>query len=225
MQHRNLTQLMTFAYSMAHSLGTWIVALIQRILPMAKGLPTLADPIGYLAILSIFVIITAVARRVAFAILLVGWALILIRVAIMAGVGDDAPLPSACLCRDRRWPIAQAPPRYLRGPRGSKGRHLARREERRIPRRLLTVLGRPVGDLGRRARGWDDGDRTSLSVLTHLLVKSTLPTIFACRLFPPRFGRLWLVDRRRPRCLPEAALHLPSAIPAKPGICSPHGLR
>ncbi len=86
MQHRNLTQLMTFAYSMAHSLGTWIVALIQRILPMAKGLPTLADPIGYLAILSIFVIITAVARRVAFAILLVGWALILIRVAIMAGV-------------------------------------------------------------------------------------------------------------------------------------------
>ncbi len=86
MQHGNLTQLMTFAYSMAHSLGIWIVGLIQRILPMAKGLATLTDPIGYLAILSIFVIITAVARRVAFAILLVGWVLILIRIAIMAGV-------------------------------------------------------------------------------------------------------------------------------------------
>lgn len=86
MKHGSLSQLMVFAYSIAHSLGTWIVALIQKILPMAKGLPTLADPLGYLAILSIFVIITAVARRVAFAILLVGWALILIRIAVMAGV-------------------------------------------------------------------------------------------------------------------------------------------
>ncbi len=86
MNHGYLTQLMAFVYSVAHSLGIWIVALIQRILPMAKGLPTLVDPIGYLAILSIFVIITAVARRVAFAILLVGWALIIIRIAVMAGV-------------------------------------------------------------------------------------------------------------------------------------------
>ncbi len=36
--------------------------------------------------ISIFVIITAVARRVAFALLLVGWVLILIRIAVMAGV-------------------------------------------------------------------------------------------------------------------------------------------
>ncbi len=86
MKHGNLSQLMVFTYSMAHSLGTWIVALIQKTLPMAKGLPTLADPLGYLALLSIFVIITAVARRVAFALLLVGWALILIRIAVMAGV-------------------------------------------------------------------------------------------------------------------------------------------
>ncbi len=86
MTHGYLTRIMTFVYSVAHSLGIWIVALIHKILPMAKGLPTLADPIGYLAILSIFVIITAVARRVAFAILLVGWALIIIRIAVMAGI-------------------------------------------------------------------------------------------------------------------------------------------
>ena len=86
MLHGIVTQLMAVAHSMAHSLGVWIVALVQRILPMAKGLPTLADPIGYLAILSIFVIITAIARRVAFALLLVGWVLILIRIAVMAGV-------------------------------------------------------------------------------------------------------------------------------------------
>ncbi len=85
MKHGNLTQLMAFVSSIAHSLGIWIIALIQEILPMAKELPTLADPIGYLAILSILVIITAVARRVAFAILLVGWALIIMRIAVMAG--------------------------------------------------------------------------------------------------------------------------------------------
>ncbi len=84
MQHGDLTQLMAFVYSMAHSLGIWIVALIQKILPMAKGLPTLADPIGYLAILSLFVIITTVAKRVAIVIILVGWVLIVVRIALMA---------------------------------------------------------------------------------------------------------------------------------------------
>ena len=79
-----LTQIMAFAYSAAHYLGTWIVALIQKILPMAKELGTLADPIGYLAILTIFVIITVTVKKVAVIILLVGWALIVVRVVLMA---------------------------------------------------------------------------------------------------------------------------------------------
>ncbi len=84
MKHSILTQIMAFAYSIAHYLGTWIVALIQKILPMAKELSTLADPIGYLAILSIFVIIAATAKRVAFIIVLVGWVLIIVRIVLMA---------------------------------------------------------------------------------------------------------------------------------------------
>ena len=79
-----LTQIMAFAYSIAHYLGTWIVALIQKVLPMAKELSTLADPIGYLAILSIFVIIATTAKRVAFIIILVGWVLIIVRIVLMA---------------------------------------------------------------------------------------------------------------------------------------------
>jgi hypothetical protein len=79
-----LTQIMGFAYSAAHYLGTWIVALIQKILPMAKELGTLADPIGYLAILTIFVIITVTVKKVAVIILLVGWGLIVLRVVLMA---------------------------------------------------------------------------------------------------------------------------------------------
>ena len=84
MKQDTLTQIMAFAYSIAHYLGTWIVALIQQILPMAKELSTLADPIGYLAILSIFVIIATTAKKVAFIVLLVGWVLIIVRIVLMA---------------------------------------------------------------------------------------------------------------------------------------------
>ena len=78
-----LTQIMAFAYSIAHYLGTWIVALVQKILPMAKELSTLDDPIGYLAILSLFVIIATTAKRVAIVIVLVGWVLIIVRIVLM----------------------------------------------------------------------------------------------------------------------------------------------
>ncbi len=37
MKQDTLTQIMAFAHSIAHYLGTWIVALVQTILPMAKG--------------------------------------------------------------------------------------------------------------------------------------------------------------------------------------------
>jgi hypothetical protein len=84
MKQDTLTQIMAFAHSIAHYLGTWIVALVQKILPMTQELSTLADPIGYLAILSIFVIVTATAKKVAIAILLVGWVLIIIRIVLMA---------------------------------------------------------------------------------------------------------------------------------------------
>ena len=84
MEQDTLTQIMAFAHSIAHYLGTWIVALVQKILPMTKELSTLADPIGYLAILSVFVIVTATAKKVAIAILLVGWVLIILRIVLMA---------------------------------------------------------------------------------------------------------------------------------------------
>ena len=84
MKQDTLTQIMAFAHSIAHYLGTWIVALVQTILPMAKELATLADPIGYLAILSIFVIITTTAKKVAIVIVLVGWVLIIVRIVLMA---------------------------------------------------------------------------------------------------------------------------------------------
>jgi len=84
MQKDLLTQLMGFVYSAAHYLGVGIVAVVQRILPSAKNLETLADPIGFLGILSIFVVLVSVARKVAVIVLVAGWALILVRIVLMA---------------------------------------------------------------------------------------------------------------------------------------------
>ena len=79
-----LTQIFGFLSTIARYIGLGIVQLVQYILPSVKDLPVLAEPIGYLAILTIFVILTSAARKVALIIVLAGWALILIRVLLMA---------------------------------------------------------------------------------------------------------------------------------------------
>jgi hypothetical protein len=78
-----LTQILGFLSTIARYIGLGVIALVGKILPSAPGLATLAEPIGYLALLTIFVILTAAARKVALIIVLVGWALILIRVLLM----------------------------------------------------------------------------------------------------------------------------------------------
>jgi hypothetical protein len=58
--------------------------LVQNILPRAKARSTLAEPIGYLTILSRVVIIPTVATRVASVLVLGGWVLIVVRSGLMA---------------------------------------------------------------------------------------------------------------------------------------------
>lgn len=79
-----LTQLMAFTYSLAHYIGQVIITGILYIFPTAKGLQTLADPVGYLSVLTLFVILTATLKKVGIIVLLAGWALILIRIVLMA---------------------------------------------------------------------------------------------------------------------------------------------
>ncbi len=79
-----LTQILGFLSTIARFIGSVIVQLVQYILPSVKDLTTLAEPIGYLALLTLFVILTSAARRVALIILLAGWALIFIRILLMA---------------------------------------------------------------------------------------------------------------------------------------------
>ena len=79
-----MTQLMGFLYSIARYIGLGIVQLVKYILPSVTSLDILAEPIGILALLTLFVILTAAARKIALIILIAGWALIVIRIFLMA---------------------------------------------------------------------------------------------------------------------------------------------
>jgi len=79
-----LTQIFGFLSTSARYVGKGIVQLVQYILPSVKDLSTLAEPIGFLSLLTVFVILTSAARKVALIILLAGWALILVRLLLMA---------------------------------------------------------------------------------------------------------------------------------------------
>lgn len=79
-----LTQIFGFLSTTARYVGMGIVGLVQYILPSVKGLEALAEPIGFLSLLTIFVVLTSAARKIALIILLAGWVLILVRLLLMA---------------------------------------------------------------------------------------------------------------------------------------------
>ena len=83
-----LTHILAFLYSLAHYTGIGIVTIIKRILPMLKGLDNLVDPIGFLAIITILMILFSAMKKLAWIIVVIGWVLIIIRIIIMAiGLG------------------------------------------------------------------------------------------------------------------------------------------
>jgi hypothetical protein len=81
-----LSALLTFLYSIAHYVGMFLVYLLGRVLPVAKVPTDLVDPLGYLALLTAFLILVQVAKKVAWIIVLAGWILILVRI-ILALLG------------------------------------------------------------------------------------------------------------------------------------------
>jgi hypothetical protein len=84
MQPDILTQIFGFLYSAARYVGIGIIEAIKYILPSIKNLDALAEPIGFMALLTIFVILTATVRKIALIVLIAGWALIFVRLMLMA---------------------------------------------------------------------------------------------------------------------------------------------
>jgi hypothetical protein len=77
-----LSALLTFLYSIAHYVGMLVVYLLGQILPTAKVPTDLVDPFGYLALLTAFLILVQVAKKIAWIIVLAGWALLLVRIVL-----------------------------------------------------------------------------------------------------------------------------------------------
>jgi len=77
-----LSAVLTFLYSIAHYIGMLVIYLLGRILPATKVPTDLVDPLGYLALLTAFLILVQVAKKIAWIIVLAGWALILVRIVL-----------------------------------------------------------------------------------------------------------------------------------------------
>jgi hypothetical protein len=77
-----LSGLLTYLYSIAHYVGMFVVYLLGRVLPAARVPADLVDPIGYLALLTAFLILVQVAKKIAWILVVVAWVLIIMRIAM-----------------------------------------------------------------------------------------------------------------------------------------------
>jgi hypothetical protein len=79
-----LTQIFGFLYSAARYVGLGAIQLVKYMLPSVGNLDALAEPVGFMVLLTLFVILTATVRKIALIVLIAGWALIVIRILLMA---------------------------------------------------------------------------------------------------------------------------------------------
>ena len=78
-----LDQILAFIYSLGHLIGEGIVRLVTAILPALEFPTDLVDPIGLLAILTIFLAVAAIAKKLVWIVLIIGWVLILVRLILV----------------------------------------------------------------------------------------------------------------------------------------------
>ena len=78
-----VSELLTFNYSIAHYLGTFVIYIFGLVIPQYNLHKDLADPLGFLAVITGFLILYKVAQKVAWGILIVGWIFAAIRVLIV----------------------------------------------------------------------------------------------------------------------------------------------
>ena len=78
-----LDQILAFIYSLGHLIGEGIVRLVTAILPSLAFPTDLVDPIGLLAILTIFLAVAAIAKKLVWIVVIAGWVLILVRLILV----------------------------------------------------------------------------------------------------------------------------------------------
>jgi len=80
-------QLLTFTHTLANWVGYLFVEyVLKTLLPLDNpaSLDVLVGPIGYMLLLTVFLVLAEVAKKVAWIVVVVGWILIVVRVAVEA---------------------------------------------------------------------------------------------------------------------------------------------
>jgi len=78
-----LHKILTFIYFIAHQAGLGIIKLLQTLVPSAKFPESVIDALGLLIVLTLFMFLVSVAKKVAWVIVCLGWILLLIRILII----------------------------------------------------------------------------------------------------------------------------------------------
>lgn len=79
-----VNKILTFLYTIGHQIGVGFVKFFNLILPNIRIPETLIDPIGVLALLTLFCILFQAARKIAWIVLIIGWILIVVRLILIA---------------------------------------------------------------------------------------------------------------------------------------------
>lgn len=77
-----LHNILTFIYFLAHQTGVWVIKLVQSIFPRVGFLDNMADPLGFLVILTVFMLLVGVesARKIVWIVVCAAWILLLARI-------------------------------------------------------------------------------------------------------------------------------------------------
>jgi len=77
-----LHSILTFIYFLAHQIGLGIVKAVHSIIPGIDFPSNIVDPLGFLVILTLFMVLVSVelGKKIAWIIITAGWILLLIRI-------------------------------------------------------------------------------------------------------------------------------------------------
>jgi hypothetical protein len=77
-----LHSVLTFIYFLAHQIGLGIIKAVQSIIPSIVFPSSIVDPLGFLVILTLFMLLVGVklGKKIAWIIICAGWILLLIRI-------------------------------------------------------------------------------------------------------------------------------------------------
>lgn len=77
-----VNEILTFIYSIAHWIGVGFFKIVHGIFPKAVIPGNIVDALGFLFVLTAFLILVQAAKKIAWIIIGIGWVLIIIRIVL-----------------------------------------------------------------------------------------------------------------------------------------------